>query len=491
MQNEQTPEQIQQLFSAVSQLLTGFYTNPESAPACPGTGKRELIEMISIPDVPSQGMGLEKTLEFFETKVLPNSVKTWHPLFLNQMSAGASVPAILGDMLSSMMNCTMATWEMTPAATIMERNVSMWMGQLLGMTQGASGIFLPGGSIANLCALTVARHQRLGPTVARRGLSRSDRQGAIICSEGAHYSISNAANLLGIGSEHVIKVRSNERNEMLEKDLIEKLRWCDDQGITPFAVVATMGLTVTGGFDPLARIVQICKDQNLHIHVDAAFGGGMALADQGQHYFEGIQQADTVIWDAHKWFHVPLTCTVLLAPDARIFKHTFSSGADYLFHPQEEDFDIADDLGHYTIMCGKRFHALHIWMLLQAYGADYFKNLALDRVNFTRAVYNHLVQDRDFVPSYDPVSPIICFQFRPEGSENWTHEYSDRLHRWVRETSKRRKLAMYNITKLKGEDHFRMILINHLTTEAHIHKLLEEMRALAREFMAAEPPAQS
>ena len=491
MQDEQSPEQIQALFNDVSRILTGYYHNPESAPAAPGADKRTIIDLISQPNLPTQGIGLDKALAFFENKVLPNSVKTWHPLFLNQMSAGASVPAILGDLLSSMLNCTMATWEMTPAATIMERNVSQWMAQLIGMKPGSSGIFVHGGSYANLCALTVARHQRLGADVAHDGLAGKNYRGAIICSEGCHYSIANAANILGIGSDHVIKIRSNERNEMLETDLIEKLRRCDDEGITPFAIVATLGLTVTGGFDPLARIVEICKDRNIHIHVDAAFGGGMSLAEGSERHFAGIEHADTVIWDAHKWMHTPLTSTVLLAPDARIFKHTFSSGADYLFHPQDEEIDIADDLGHYTPMCGKRFQSLHIWLLLKAYGAEYFREMATDRMTFTRTIYQYLLEDDDFVPSYDPVSPIICFQYRPEGCENWSPEYSDRLHRWVRETSKRRKLAMYNITRHKGQDHFRMILINHLTTEEHLKKLFEEMRALGQEFLAKEPPPQT
>ena len=491
MQNEQTPEQIQELFNEVSKILIGYYSNPESAPASPGVDKRELVDLISEPQLPAEGCGLKDALSFVENTVLPNSVKTWHPLFLNQMSAGASVPAILGDLLSSMINCTMATWEMTPSATIMERNVSQWMAQILGMPEGSSGIFVSGGSYANMCALAVARHQRLDPEIAKAGLGGKNIRGAILCTDGAHYSVANSANFLGIGANNVIKVKSNERNEMLESDLIEQLRRCDEEGITPFAIVVTLGITVTGGFDPLARIVEVCKGRNIHIHVDAAFGGGMALADGCQKYFAGIEQVDTVSWDAHKWMHTPLTSTVLLAPDARIFKHTFSSGADYLFHPQDDEINIADDLGHYTPMCGKRFQSLHVWLLMKAYGANHFREMATRQVRFTETIYRYLLEDEDFVPSYKPVSPIICFQYRPEGCESWTVEYSDRMHRWMRETSKRRKLAMYNITKHKGQDHFRMILINHLTTEEHLKNLLEEMRALGQEFMAQEPPPQN
>ncbi len=488
VQDLHSPDQIENLFQKISDMLVDYYSNPEKMPVSPGVTKANVEKQVSQMDVPNKGIGLDKTLDLFKEQVLANSVKTWHPLFLNQMSAGASVPAILGDLLSSMLNSTMATWEMTPAATIIERNVSMWMAQILGMSPGSSGIFVPGGSMANLFALTVARHNKLGPEAAMSGLRKSPKQGVIISSDSAHYSIANSANLLGIGQDYVLKIPSNDRGEMEIDELRAALKYCDDNDLHPFCVVATMGLTVTGGYDPLSEIVETCKDRNIHIHVDAAFGGGMALTDSGKSVFKGIENVDTVVWDAHKWFHVPLTCTVLLAPDAGIFKHTFSTGADYLFHPQEEEVGIADDLGHYTLLCGKRFHTLHVWMLFKAFGLDYFRNLAESRLKLTLEVYEALRADPEFTPSYQPISPIICFRYLPEGSEAWTGEYTNQLHRWVRETSKKRKLAMYNITKFKGRDHFRMILINPLTTKTHILSLLEGIKELAQEFMNNNPP---
>ncbi len=488
MQEYHDPEQLELLSGKIKDILTEYYQDPEKIPASPGIDKKQIVSEFFEPVIPQTGMGLEQTLAYFRERVLPCSVKTWHPLFLNQMSAGASVPAILGDLLSSMMNATMATWEMTPVATILERNVSFWMARILGMKPGSSGIFLPGGSLSNLMALTVARNQKLGPKAASRGMKTFDTHGVIICSEGAHYSITNAANILGVGTDQVLKVKSNDRCEMIPEELEKTLAECDARDLRPFAVVATMGLTVTGGFDPLQSIVDICRGRDIHIHVDAAFGGGLALTGIGREVFRGIEHVDTVIWDAHKWFHVPLTCTVLLAPDVGIFKHTFSSNADYLFHPQEEHIDIAEDLGHYTLLCGKRFDALHVWMLFKAFGEHYFREMAERCVTLTREVYEFLECDPDFVPSYDPVSPIVCFRFLPEGSERWAATYQDRLQRWVREASKKSKLAMYNISKLKGHDHFRIILINPLTTKEHMVRLFEKMRELARTFMARHPP---
>ena len=483
-----TPDGIASICKKLNEVFDDFYLDPGNRPSGPLVDKPRVVQEFSDPEPPEKGEGFEATLAYFEEQILPQTVKTWHPLFLNQMTAGASIPAILGETFSSMINSTMATFEMTPAATVIERNVSMWMAQMLGMPEGSSGIFLPGGSLSNLLALAVARHQRMGTELSQKGLKSIPNQGVILCSDGGHYSVANAASLLGFGTENVVKIASNHRNEILPEAFEKAVFQAKEEGKQPFAAVATMGLTVTGGFDPLEEMAEICRDHDIHLHVDAAFGGGIALTQVGEQLFRGIEHADTVIWDAHKWFHVPLTCTVLLAPDARIFKHVFNTNADYLFHPQDEDIDMADDLGKYTILCGKRLDALPIWLLLKSYGVDYFRQLAESRLKLSHEVYDMLCEDRDLVPSYQPVSPILCFRFLPPGSEEWSPTYTDRLQRWVRETAKKRQVAMFNVAKLKGRDHFRMILINPLTTRAHIIQLLADIRALAQEFMVTHPP---
>ena len=483
MQEYHLPYEIDSITQKLTDMIKTHYVAPTNQPVVPFRTKSQLLEEISEADCPLEGLGLTETLTYFEEHILKNSIKTWHPLFLNQMFAGASLPAIVGDMLASMMNPTLATWEMSPTATIVERNVSQWMASMIGMPEGSSGIFLPGGSLSNLLALTVAR-ERLSPDISQKGVANVGEKGAILCSDAAHYSIKNAGKLLGIGSDNVILVETNERNEMLPEDLRAKLAWCDREGLTPFAVVATMGITVTGGFDPLEAIVDICADRDIHIHVDAAFGGGLCLTDRGPNLFKGIERADTVIWDAHKWFHVPLTCTVLIAPDARIFKHVFSSNANYLFHPQEEEIDVADDLGQYTILCGKRFEALRVWILLKAFGENYFRKLAQDRLAFTLAVAELIRACDDFTLSYEPISPIICFRYQPPALRDRETAFVDRMHRYIREQAKKQGLAMFNISQLKGCDHFRMILINPLTERKHMVKMLDDIRSLSAEFIS-------
>jgi len=478
------PDALRQFSQQITDILQNYYSQVEGEKVLAYRTKQTLLQQFRETAPPKTGNGFSHTLDYFRDHILSQSVKTWNPMFMNQMFAGASFPAITGDLLASMMNPTLATWEMSPVATIIERNVSEWMAGLIGLPEGSSGIFLPGGSLSNLMAISIARNQKLSPKIKSEGMYGQE-PGAILCSAGCHYSIANAAHLLGIGTDNVIKVDTNDRNEMLVDDFKAKLAECQAKGLRVFAAVATMGITVTGGFDPLEAIVPICKANDIHIHVDAAFGGGMCFSEEGRALLRGIDQVDSVIWDAHKWLHTPLTCTVLLVPNAGVLKHIFNSDADYLFHPQEEDVPEVEDLGKYTILCGKRFDALKVWMLFKSLGTDYFKKVVEDRLQFTRDVYRVLQEDEDFTPSYAPVSPIACFQFKKV--PNATPAYMDRLHRWSREMCKKRELALFNITKLRGQDHFRAILINPLTKLEHIRKMLDDLRGMRDEFLAANP----
>lgn len=477
---------IDEISSILSEILKEHYINPESKPVTPAPDKNYFIKKYHNEEMPGEGIGLSKALELFRDQILKDSVKTWHPHFMNQMFPGASFPSVVGDMMASMMNPTLATWEISPAATLIEKNVASWMANILGMPKGSSGIFLPGGSLANLIALTVARNNILGPGTASKGIDYSKKP-VILCSETAHYSIGNAANLLGIGIDNIIKIATNERNEILLEDFVNKLEFCEREGLTPFAVVAIIGSTVTGGVDPIRQMAEICKGKNIHFHVDAAFGGGLALTTRKEIALDGVELADSICWDAHKWFHSSLTTTLLAFPDMSILKETFDSNADYLFHGTGESDEATDDLGRYTLLCGKRFDALKIWLLWKSYGTDELKKIAESRIQLATDFYQVLNEDNDFQPDFEPVAPIMCFKYLPQNLRGQNIEYLDNMHRWIREQIKIEQIAFFNHAQLNGSVHFRMVLVNPLTKIEHLQMILGEIKKKGQEFIKLYP----
>ncbi len=482
MDRYHSPEKIDSIGEILLSILKDYYSDPEMSPVINYKEKNRILKDYYRKCPPEETEDFENLLFDFKERVLRDSVKTQHPHFMNQMTAGAPLPSVIGGCLESMLNTTMATWEMSPAATVIEKNVLDWMAQIVGMPEGSSGIFLPGGSLANIVALTIARNTRLDKNISEKGVKHAE-QGAVMCAESAHYSLMNAVDILGIGTDNLIKVKTNERNEMLPDDFLDKLKACKPKGIKPFAAVITAGSTLTGGCDPIEPLVKICKENDIHIHIDAAFGGGMALTSRGKKFFKGVEHADSFCWNAHKWFHVPLTCTALLVPDVKVLKENFSRKAPYLFHPQNEELNIFEDQGKYTILCGKRFDALKIWFIWRTYGTKKLRETAEERMNVTDSFYKYIKKTPDFEPCYSPVTPLLCFKHIPDSRKDITAGFSDEMHRWVRGEMIKRGKAFFNAVNLKGSYCFRMVFINPLTKMDHLKKLLDEIRVPAGEYI--------
>lgn len=479
MKDLHSASEIQERLTQLETLCVDYYTHPEQAPVWQAKPKATLAAELAEPTAPQQGIGLAAAVQLFNQDILGNAVKTWHPNFMNQMSAGASFPAVLGAALATLMNGTLSTFEASPAATIIERNVAGWMADLLGMKPGSGGIFLPGSSLGNFLALVLARAARLdGDT------DHSARPPVVLCSDAAHYSVANAVNLMGLGREALVTVATNDANEILIDDFEAQIQRCLDQGRRPFAAVATLGLTVTGGFDPIAQMAEACRRYDIHLHADAAFGGGMALTDRRDPYLSGIELADTVTWDAHKWLHAPLTTTVLLTPQPQLLKTTFNPDAPYLFHDFDDQSGLTEDLGHFTPLCGKQFHALPLWLMFKAYGSDWFRGQAQARLAMVDALAAEVAADPELELAFEPRSPVLCFRYKPTSACD--EVVCNRLQVQIREHIRASGQALFNVSDIKGRTFFRLILINPLTTMATMRPVLARIKELGR--MAIDRP---
>ena len=477
-------EEAESVLELLKEILERHY-RPETSRAYPDLAELESGFFQCNSRAPERGIGLSAALRRFLEGIYPASVDTWNPYFLNQCFSGVCPSALLGDALASMMNLTLATADMSLLATRMERALSSWMADLLGLPYNRWGIFLPGGALSNLFALRVARWRSLAEF--SRGDALFGERGVVLASRASHYSIRTAADFLGLGLEGFLALDTDGRGRMSCSQLRDALRRCRSEGITPVAVVATLGTTVEGAFDPLAEIISICRRYQVHLHVDASFGGIMALTSRRDEFFSGLEAADTLVWDAHKAFPVSLPCSVLFARDPSWLKVVFSSNADYLFH--ERFADTAgispygnspedEDLGHYTFLCGKRFHALKLWFFWVTHGTSFLRKMAAERLELMDYVRGLLSADGDFELLSELHAPVVCFRYRffPVGR-------GDELHIRVREEAKRRGVAFFNIARLATGECFRVVLVNHLCEKRHFLSLLDFLRDECRRYL--------
>ncbi|XP_074714110.1 cysteine sulfinic acid decarboxylase isoform X2 [Strix uralensis] len=320
--------------------------------------------------------------------VIRYSVRTGHPRFFNQLFSGLDHHALAGRLITEALNTSQYTYEIAPVFVLMEEVVLAKLRELVGWSCG-DGIFAPGGSISNMYAMNVARFHRF-PESRRKGSWALPRL-ALFTSRESHYSIQKGAAFLGIGTDNVHLVATDERGKMIPEELEKEIERAKAEGADPFFVCATCGTTVLGAFDPLGSIADICQRHGLWFHVDAAWGGSALLSTKHRHLLAGIERADSVAWNPHKML-------------TGLLQRCHGAGATYLFQP-DKFYDVAYDTGDKTPQCGRRVDCLKLWLLWKAAGTEGLARRVERAFAFTRYLAEEVKRRDGFQLVLEPAGP--------------------------------------------------------------------------------------
>ena len=414
-----------------------------------------------LPLLSSQGISHDELLSEFKA-VLENSVKTIHPLFLNQLFGGFDTAAWVGEVASTLLNPTMATYEIAPILTVIEKRLVAELLKLVGLEKG-EGIMVTGGSNANLLGMLCARTD-YNPSIRQTGFSHNNFR--VYISAEAHYSFDKAANIIGIGTQNLILVPSNEKGEMIAEELERIIASDIKDGYTPIMVGATLGTTVLGAFDSLTEIARICESYQVWLHVDAAWGGGALFSKSHKHLTKGIEFADSITFDAHKTLGAPLVTSFFLTKHTGILKNTNrGGGSEYLFH----EYDNSDwDTGTYSLQCGRRADALKIWLLWRFHGTEGLIRRTEHLLNLAHFATAEIEKNPRF-KLYHSHYLNVCFQVTSK-----THKDLSNFTLKVRKALVAEGKALVNYAKrADGTVFFRLVFPNHQTTTEHISQLLQ------------------
>ena len=408
----------------------------------------DLKEAFDLP-ISEVGTSFDEIISAAES-YLDNSVKTTNKFFFNQLYGGFNIIAILGEIITSLTNTSMYTYEVAPLATLIEKELIGKMNGCVGFHHG-TGQFVTGGSNANLIAVLCARNKAI-PGVKENGL-RLEKALTMFVSDQAHYSFLKAANVLGIGADNVILVKTDDNGRMLiealEKEICESIQ----QGKKPFFVAATAGTTVLGSFDPINEVANIAKKYDLWLHVDGALGGSALLSRKYRYLLKGCEIADSFTWDPHKMMTIPLVCSVILVKDYAILPQTCSSdGTDYLFHDYENQ---AYDLGPMSLQCGRRVDALKLWLSWKYYG-DLGYEARIDRLFELTEYASEVVLNETRLELMYPIQSVtVCFRYIPKENEDF-NEFNLRLRDRLIKSGK----SMINYSYLDGHIILRLVFVN-------------------------------
>lgn len=345
-------------------------------------------------------------------RAVASSTRLHAPRFVGHQVATPLPPAALCDFVASFMNNGMAVYEMGPAATAMERSVLRFFTRTAGLPEAtSSGVLTSGGSLGNLTALLAARQaqaKRIGFDAWRRGL-KGGPQLVVFVAETAHYSVARAARILGLGDDGVVSIDVDDALRMkpdaLERAIAEQRK----KKREPICVVASAGSTAVGAVDPLPAIADICAREGLWFHVDGAHGASLLLSEQHRAKLQGIERADSIVWDAHKLMMMPALVTAVLFRDANAGAGAFAQEAGYLF--DDDDENAADDVGRRTVECTKRMMSLKLYACLRAYGTRFF-GAHVDHCCALASSLANKVRARGGEVLAAPSMNIVCFRPR-------------------------------------------------------------------------------
>ncbi|MCL4162661.1 UNVERIFIED_CONTAM: hypothetical protein GTU68_060447, partial [Idotea baltica] len=356
--------------------------------------------------LPAKGQGVDAALDLAK-KTLHYSVATGHPRFLNQLFGGQDAPGILGEWICALTNTSMYTYEAAPVGTVVELALLKRMSEYVGFEEG-EGVFAPGGSIANLMAMLAARHHHF-PHVKRDGLQAGDNPVMFVSAE-AHYSVARSAMVGGIGTSGCVEVPTDNVGRMIPEELEACIQTAIESGKRPFMVVATVGTTVPGAFDPVGEIADIANKHDMWLHVDGSYGGSVLFSKKHKHLLNGIDRADSVTWNPHKMMGVPLACAALLVKRPGTLVATLGMNADYLFH---EDSESDWDLGDRSLQCGRRVDALKLWFSWQTLGDEGYEQ-RVDHLFDLAEEFREMIRGAaGFRLIRDQQSTNVCFRYLP------------------------------------------------------------------------------
>ena len=430
-------------------------------------------------DIPREPQDIEAIYREFKQYIFPYTKGNIHPRFFAWVQGTGTPLGVLADLLAATMNPNVTIGE--HAALYVDQQVINWCKQLLNYPDDASGILLSGGSMANITALTVARNHQLQKNIRKEGLYQNGAQLTLYCSAETHSCIQKAVEILGLGGDAVRKISVNARYEINVAELVATIEADLAQGHQPFCIVGSAGTVNTGAIDPMDELLAICQRYQLWFHVDGAYG---ALAKLDPHYasaLKGIEQADSVAFDLHKWLYVPYEVGCTLIKNAEAHRSAFAITPNYLLQEKRGLAGGLESINNYGFELSRGFKALKIWMSIKEHGLA--KYAAMIQQNNLQAAYlGQLVENAPELELLAPVSlSIVCYRYvHPALSELELNA----LNREILIQLQEQGIASPSSTLLQGRYAIRVCIVNQRTKKADLELLIQATLRIGNEQLA-------
>jgi aromatic-L-amino-acid/L-tryptophan decarboxylase len=462
-----TPEEFRRCGHAVVDWIADYQSRVESFPVLSQVKPGQIRG--SLPaNPPAQGEPFEALLKDVERLILPGITHWQSPNFFAYFPCNASGPGILGDLVSSGLGVQGMLWSTSPACTELETHVMDWLVGMLGLPEKflssniGGGVIQDTASSAALCALLAARERATGYTSNKKGCN-----GKLVayCSTQTHSSLEKAAMIAGIGVENLRLIEVDEKFAMRPDALTQQIERDRRAGLTPCFVCATIGTTSSNAMDPLGTIGEVCKKNDLWLHVDAAMSGTAMLCPEFRHLQNGVEAADSYNFNPHKWMFTNFDCNCFWVADRKALIQTLSILPEYLRNQATESGAVID-YRDWHIQLGRRFRSLKLWFVIRHYGVEGLQHHIREHVRLAQQFAEWVRNDDRFELAAPAPLNLVCFR----------HKAGDAANQAIMERLNRSGDLFLTHTKLNGKLTLRMCVGQTHTQARHVEKAWERIQ---------------
>jgi glutamate/tyrosine decarboxylase-like PLP-dependent enzyme len=496
-------------------IIADYARTLDAAPVCSTATPAELEELFAEP-LPLEGMSAEGIFAAFKRDVIPHAMNIPSPRYFGLFNPTPLPVAVWADAVASALNQNGAAWRNSPSASVIEARVLRWLCQLIGYGDDSFGTLTSGGSEANLIGLKCARDRAIegardhglrtsaaprdGVSVATGNLASAATRNHVAAAMGSlvsgatgnlvvyasdqcHYSFIKSVDILGLGRENLRKIDTDERFHIRTGLLRETIEHDIAEGHTPVCIAGAAGATSTGVVDPLEELADMAREFGLWFHVDAAYGGALAFSEKHRWRLRGIERADSVAFDPHKWMFVPFECGALLVRGGgRVLREAFDITPEYLSE-ERGGSDVEYDFFRYGQLGTRRAMALKVWAALKSLGVRGYAEIVERQIGLVNYMASRFDELEEFERVGEVETALCCVRFLPKGARAQSAAEQDELQRALQQRVERDGGAWFATTVLGGRRALRININSFLTERRHIDYLIESLRREGAKLM--------
>jgi aromatic-L-amino-acid decarboxylase len=468
-------KEFRDLGHQVVDLLAEYLEHIEERRVFPDAEPRTVNQLFNEP-LPVEPSSPESVLQELRDKLLPYCTNVGHPGYMGLITPSPNPVGVIADFICSAINQNVGAYSIGPSAVAMERRVVRWLTDLCGYGENAGGNLTSGGMMANFIGLKLARDGVTRDQAQLEGVR--DRWG-VYASEERHVSVDKAVDCIGLG-RNALRPLPTDANFQVRIDALEEAIAHDKKNrVTPMCIVGIFGTTNTGAVDDIRELRRIADREGMWLHADAAYGGGMLLSHGWVMRDRGLDLADSITIDPHKWFYAPLDAGAVLVKDQRRLTASFGMKPSYL----TDEFDQANERYQYYVHGfeqSRRFRSLKVWMSFKRYGARQIAGWIDNNVRQAKHLYDLAAKDPEFEPACVPPMSAICIRYK---GADISDDDSKNLHAEVAQRVERSGRFWISTTELKGKTWFRINPVNFRTRQEHMDELFALLQSECRSIL--------